>query len=161
VVRVAHAGKVPFPISWLQRPINLQRDGEVRVRGGTHVNEGFIRLSGRESVALVLKESVELDPVHISVHYAMPPLHFNLFLVIVPIPPVAPLFPLPERTKRAVLAMLPSLTATELTPCWRKKSFISCRTFGFVVTPVATQRLMMASAPSWRITPAAIFVVVL
>jgi hypothetical protein len=41
--------------------------------------------------------------------------------------------------------MLPSLTATELTPCWRKKSFISCWTFGFVVTSVATQRLIAAA----------------
>src|SRR5262245_20912516 len=57
--------------------------------------------------------------------------------------------------------MLPSVTATDLTPCWRKKSFISCCTFGLVVTSVATQRLMIGSAPSCRITPAAIFVVVL
>src|SRR5262249_60728143 len=55
---------------------------------------------------------------------------------------------------------LPSLIATDLTPCRRKKSFISCWTFGLVVTSVATHRLMIASAPSWRITPAAILVVV-
>src|SRR5262249_23911296 len=57
--------------------------------------------------------------------------------------------------------MLPWLIATDLTPCWRKKSFISCCTFGFVVTSVATQRFRIGSSPSWRITPAAIFVVVL
>src|SRR5262249_22234793 len=57
--------------------------------------------------------------------------------------------------------MLPSVIATCLTPCWRKKSFNSCCTFGFVVTSVATQRIRIGSAPSCRITPAAIFVVVL
>src|SRR5262249_7412937 len=57
--------------------------------------------------------------------------------------------------------MLPWVIATCLTPCWRKKSFISCCTFGLVVTSVATQRFMIGSAPSYRITPAAIFVVVL
>src|SRR5262249_53075003 len=56
---------------------------------------------------------------------------------------------------------LPSVIATCLTPCWRKKSFNSCCTFGFVVTSVATQRIRIGSAPSCRITPAAIFVVVL
>src|SRR5262245_48243601 len=57
--------------------------------------------------------------------------------------------------------MFPWLSATDLTPYWRKKSFISCWTFGLVVTSVATQRFMIGSAPSCRITPAAIFVVVL
>src|SRR5215472_17506510 len=56
--------------------------------------------------------------------------------------------------------MLPWVIATCLTPCWRKKSFISCCTFGLVVTSVATQRFMIGSAPSCRMTPAAIFVVV-
>src|SRR5262249_40568849 len=56
--------------------------------------------------------------------------------------------------------MFPWLIATDLTPCWRKNSFISCWTFGLVVTSVATQRFMMGSAPSRRITPAAILVVV-
>src|SRR5271166_1216019 len=56
--------------------------------------------------------------------------------------------------------MLPWLIATCLTPCWRKKSFISCWIF-VVVTSVATHRCRIASAPSWRITPTTIFVVVL
>src|SRR5262249_42042863 len=55
----------------------------------------------------------------------------------------------------------PWLSATDLTPCRRKKSFISCCTFGLVVTSVTTHRLMIGSAPSRRITPAPIFVVVL
>ena len=55
---------------------------------------------------------------------------------------------------------LPSVIATCLTPCRRKKSFNSCRTFGLVVTSVDTQRFMIGSAPLCRITPAAIFVVV-
>src|SRR5262245_44466931 len=33
----------------------------------------------------------------------------------------------------------PWLSASCLTPCWRKKSCNSCRTFGFVVTSVVTQ----------------------
>src|SRR5205823_4628277 len=53
------------------------------------------------------------------------------------------------------------LIATDLTPCWMKNSFISFWTFGLVVTSVATQRLMIVLAPSCRITPAAILVVVL
>src|SRR5215472_6402458 len=57
--------------------------------------------------------------------------------------------------------MLPPVIATCLTPCWRKKSFISCCTFGLVVTSVATHRFMIGPAPSCRITPAASFVVVL
>jgi hypothetical protein len=48
-----------------------------------------------------------------------------------------------------------------LTPCRRKNSFISCCTFGFVVTPVATQRLDVGSAFSWRMTSAAVLAVVL
>src|SRR5262249_13010680 len=36
--------------------------------------------------------------------------------------------------------MFPWLIATDLTPYWRKKPFISCRTFGLVVTSVATHR---------------------
>src|SRR5215471_15653639 len=55
----------------------------------------------------------------------------------------------------------PWLTATCLTPCCWKKSCNSCCTFGLVVTSVATQRFRIGSAPSCRITPAAIFVVVL
>src|SRR5262245_37535556 len=55
----------------------------------------------------------------------------------------------------------PWLSATCLTPCWRKKSFNSCWTFGLVVTSVATHRFRIGSAPSCGITPAAIFVVVL
>src|SRR5262249_52489705 len=57
--------------------------------------------------------------------------------------------------------MLLSVIATCLTPCWRKKSCNSCWTFGLVVTSVATQRFRIGSAFSFRITPAAIFVVVL
>src|SRR5262249_14412831 len=57
--------------------------------------------------------------------------------------------------------MLPLLMATDFTPCRRKKSFISFWTFGFVVTSEATHRLIIASAPSCTITPAAILVVVL
>src|SRR5262249_35575716 len=57
--------------------------------------------------------------------------------------------------------MFPWLIATDLTPYRRKKSFISCWTFGLVVTSVATHRFRIGSAPSCRITPAAIFVVVL
>src|SRR5205807_8544898 len=57
--------------------------------------------------------------------------------------------------------IFPWLIATCLTACWRKKSFNSCCTFTLVVTSVATHRWMIVSARSWRITPAAIFVVVL
>src|SRR5262245_41899998 len=38
-----------------------------------------------------------------------------------------------------------------LTPCRRKKSFISCWTFGLVVTSVITHRFRIGSAPSCRI----------
>jgi hypothetical protein len=46
--------------------------------------------------------------------------------------------------------MLPSLIATDSTPCWRKKSFNSCWIFGFVVTSVATQRLPESQLPEWN-----------
>src|SRR3954454_20830182 len=57
--------------------------------------------------------------------------------------------------------MFPSLTATDLTPCPAKNSFISCWTFEFVVTSVATHRRRIGSAVGDVITPAAILVVVL
>src|SRR5262249_19217364 len=55
---------------------------------------------------------------------------------------------------------LPSVIATCLTPCRRKKSFNSCCTFGLVVTSAATHCFRIGSAPSRRMTAAAIFVVV-
>src|SRR5262245_37797580 len=57
--------------------------------------------------------------------------------------------------------MFPSLTATDLTPCPAKNSFISRCTLGFVVTSVATHRRRIGSAVGDVITPAAILVVVL
>src|ERR1022692_95148 len=57
--------------------------------------------------------------------------------------------------------MLPSLIATDLTPCFLKNACISFCTFGFVVTSVATQRSMIASAVACMMTPAAIFFVLL
>jgi hypothetical protein len=43
--------------------------------------------------------------------------------------------------------MSPGVIATRLTPCRRKHSCNPCRTFGLVVTSVATHRLMIGPAP--------------
>src|SRR5271157_2276337 len=57
--------------------------------------------------------------------------------------------------------MLPSLIATDVTPCSLKNSMISRWIFGLVITSVATHRLMIALEFFAVNTPAAILVVVL
>ena len=84
-----------------------------------------------------------------------------------------PLLTRPERARRTVLAIgevfallvgaahVPDAGGDGLDPMLPKNSMISRRTFGFVVTSVATHRMMIGSAFGDLITSAAILVVIL